>query len=49
MVGLVLMAQLLQALAPATKLILLGDKDQLPSVEAGAPCSPSSFRRSLKR
>ena len=36
MVGLVLMAQLLQALAPATKLVLLGDKDQLPSVEAGA-------------
>jgi exodeoxyribonuclease V alpha subunit len=36
MVGLVLMAQLLQAIAPTTKLILLGDKDQLPSVEAGA-------------
>ena len=36
MVGLVLMAQLLQALAPMTKLVLLGDKDQLPSVEAGA-------------
>ena len=36
MVGLVLMAQLLQALAPATKLVLLGDKDQLPSVDAGA-------------
>jgi exodeoxyribonuclease V alpha subunit len=36
MVGLVLMSQLLQALAPSTKLILLGDKDQLPSVEAGA-------------
>src|SRR5207249_5860130 len=36
MVGLVLMAQLLQALRPDTKLILLGDKDQLPSVEAGA-------------
>jgi exodeoxyribonuclease V alpha subunit len=36
MVGLVLMASLLQALAPATKLILLGDKDQLPSVDAGA-------------
>jgi exodeoxyribonuclease V alpha subunit len=36
MVGLVLMSQLLQALKPTTKLILLGDKDQLPSVEAGA-------------
>lgn len=36
MVGLVLMAQLLQALDPKTKLVLLGDKDQLPSVEAGA-------------
>jgi exodeoxyribonuclease V alpha subunit len=36
MVGLVLMAHLFQALAPATKLILLGDKDQLPSVDAGA-------------
>src|SRR5581483_10257455 len=36
MVGLVLMAQLLQALAPGTRLVLLGDKDQLPSVDAGA-------------
>src|SRR5205814_5000064 len=36
MVGLVLMTQLLQALEPGAKLILLGDKDQLPSVEAGA-------------
>ncbi len=36
MVGLVLMAQLLQALRPETRLILLGDKDQLPSVEVGA-------------
>ncbi len=36
MVGLVMMAQLLQATEPTTKLILLGDKDQLPSVEAGA-------------
>jgi len=36
MVGVVLMAQLLQALRPECKLILLGDKDQLPSVEAGA-------------
>ncbi|MFL5240845.1 MAG: exodeoxyribonuclease V subunit alpha [Gemmataceae bacterium] len=36
MIGLVLMAQLFAAVAPQTKLILLGDKDQLPSVEAGA-------------
>jgi exodeoxyribonuclease V alpha subunit len=36
MVGLVLMAQLVQALEPGAKLILLGDKDQLPSVDAGA-------------
>jgi exodeoxyribonuclease V alpha subunit len=36
MVGLVLMAQLLQALEQGAKLILLGDKDQLPSVDAGA-------------
>jgi exodeoxyribonuclease V alpha subunit len=36
MVGLVLMAQLVQALEPGCKLILLGDKDQLPSVDAGA-------------
>jgi exodeoxyribonuclease V alpha subunit len=36
MVGLVMMAQLLDALDPKTKLILLGDKDQLPSVDAGA-------------
>jgi exodeoxyribonuclease V alpha subunit len=36
MVGLVLMAQLFQALAVGTRLVLLGDKDQLPSVDAGA-------------
>jgi exodeoxyribonuclease V alpha subunit len=36
MVGLVLMARLFQAVEPGTKLILLGDKDQLPSVDAGA-------------
>jgi exodeoxyribonuclease V alpha subunit len=39
MVGLTLMSQLLQATDPAAKLILLGDKDQLPSVEAGAVLS----------
>jgi exodeoxyribonuclease V alpha subunit len=36
MIGLALMAQLLQALEPGAKLILLGDKDQLPSIDAGA-------------
>ena len=36
MVGVVQLAQLLQALAPNARLILLGDKDQLPSVDAGA-------------
>ncbi|QLB13154.1 DNA helicase/exodeoxyribonuclease V alpha subunit [Bisgaardia hudsonensis] len=36
MIDLSLMAKLLQALKPNTKLILLGDKDQLSSVEAGA-------------
>lgn len=36
MVGLVLMAKLLAALAPRTRLVLLGDKDQLASVDAGA-------------
>ncbi|MFO0964722.1 MAG: exodeoxyribonuclease V subunit alpha [Gemmataceae bacterium] len=46
MVGLTLMAQLFDALAPNTRLILLGDKDQLPSVEAGAVLAhivPESF------
>lgn len=36
MIGLVLMSRLLQALRPDARLILLGDKDQLPSVDAGA-------------
>lgn len=36
MIDLALMAKLLQALKPHAKLILLGDKDQLASVEAGA-------------
>jgi len=37
MVDVVMLDKLLQAIDPAqTKLILLGDKDQLPSVEAGA-------------
>jgi len=36
MVDLALMAKLVSAIAPQTRLILLGDKDQLSSVEAGA-------------
>ncbi len=36
MIDLEMMARLLQAIAPTTRLILLGDKDQLASVEAGA-------------
>lgn len=36
MVDLTMMAKLVQALKPQTRLILIGDKDQLSSVEAGA-------------
>ncbi|MCL7743867.1 exodeoxyribonuclease V subunit alpha [Guyparkeria hydrothermalis] len=36
MVGIELMAQLVDALPPGCRLIMLGDKDQLASVEAGA-------------
>ena len=36
MVDLVLMEKLTRALRPATRLVLFGDADQLPSVEAGA-------------
>ncbi|WP_407937064.1 exodeoxyribonuclease V subunit alpha [Kineosporia babensis] len=36
MVSLTLMARLLEALRPGTRLILIGDPDQLASVEAGA-------------
>ncbi len=36
MVDLALMAKLVRAIPPRTRLILLGDKDQLASVEAGA-------------
>jgi len=36
MIDLALAAKLVRALPPATRLILLGDKDQLASVEAGA-------------
>ena len=50
MVGLVLMAKLFQAAAPSAKIIFLGDKDQLPSVEAGAVLAnlvPSATRPSF--
>jgi exodeoxyribonuclease V alpha subunit len=36
MVDMALLSKLVQALLPSTRLILLGDKDQLASVEAGA-------------
>jgi exodeoxyribonuclease V alpha subunit len=36
MVSLTMMARLLEALPPATRLVLVGDPDQLASVEAGA-------------
>ena len=36
MIDLEMMARLLQAVPPLTRLVLLGDKDQLASVEAGA-------------
>jgi exodeoxyribonuclease V alpha subunit len=36
MVGVLLMAQLFQALRPQTRILLLGDKDQLSSVNPGA-------------
>jgi exodeoxyribonuclease V alpha subunit len=51
MVGLVLMSHLLRALSPGARLILLGDKDQLPSIEAGAVLAhlvPEGFRTALR-
>ena len=57
MVDVALMAKLLAALPPAARLILLGDKDQLASVEAGAVLGDvcgeatgfsSSFRERLR-
>ena len=36
MVSLTMMARLLEALRPSTRLVLVGDPDQLASVEAGA-------------
>lgn len=49
MVDLPLMAKLLDALAPECRLVLLGDRDQLASVEAGAVlgdiCHPAFLER----
>ena len=59
MVGLSLLDQLLQAVAPEASLILLGDANQLPSVDAGAAfrdlvasgqrCSRPAFSAQLTR
>lgn len=53
MVDLPLMAKLVQALSPACRLILLGDRDQLASVEAGAVlgdlCGPADAARFFTR
>lgn len=57
MVDLALMAKLIRALPPAARLVLVGDRDQLASVEAGAvlgdicgesPGLTSAFRRRLR-
>jgi len=50
MIGLTMMWQLLHGLAPDARLVLLGDKEQLPSVEAGAVLShllPENFEPSF--
>jgi exodeoxyribonuclease V alpha subunit len=44
MIDLTLAAQLFDALAPQTRLVLLGDKDQLAAVEAGAVFAELSAR-----
>ncbi len=53
MVDLALMSKLVQAIPPEARLILLGDKDQLASVEAGAVlgdlCEAGDARRFSKR
>jgi exodeoxyribonuclease V alpha subunit len=47
MIDLTLAAQLFDALAPQTRLVLLGDKDQLAAVEAGAVFAELSERPSF--
>lgn len=49
MIDLALMCKLAQALKPDAGLILLGDKDQLASVEAGAVLADLSETRTLKK
>lgn len=44
MVDLALMAKLFQAIPPSARVILLGDKDQLASVEAGRSLATSAQR-----
>jgi exodeoxyribonuclease V alpha subunit len=48
MIDLEMMARLLQAVPPAARLVLLGDKDQLASVEAGAVMSQLCTGRLLQ-
>ena len=47
MVSLTLMARLLEAVRPEARLILVGDADQLSSVEAGAVLADIAEHRSL--
>jgi exodeoxyribonuclease V alpha subunit len=49
MVSLTLMARLLEALRPATRLVMVGDPDQLASVEAGAVLGDLVDRATLGR
>jgi exodeoxyribonuclease V alpha subunit len=55
MVGIELMARLVEGVRPEARLVLLGDKDQLPAVEAGAvlahlmPDSTSGFSPELRK
>jgi exodeoxyribonuclease V alpha subunit len=49
MVSLTMMARLLEALRPATRLVLVGDPDQLASVEAGAVLGDLVDRATLGR
>ena len=49
MVSLTMMARLLEALRPATRIVLVGDPDQLASVEAGAVLGDLVDRTTLNR
>jgi len=48
MVDLALMSKLLDALKPGARLILLGDKDQLASVESGAVLADLAMAETCK-